>query len=91
MLGSGHVLGSEQTLAIMETEYLYPDLSDRSPPDVWQEAGSPDIRDRARAQVRQILSSHFPSYIDPEADARIRERFPIVLPPEDMDPECGRW
>ncbi len=90
-LGSGHYLGSEQTLAIMETEYLYPDLTDRSPPDVWQEAGSPDIRDKAHAQARQILSTHFPSYIDPEADARIRERFPIVLPPEDMGPECGRW
>ena len=47
--------------------------------------------DHAEARVREILSSHYPSYLDPKVDAEIRARFPIVLDPADMKPGCGRW
>jgi trimethylamine--corrinoid protein Co-methyltransferase len=90
-LGEGHFLGSEQTLALMETEYLYPDITDRTSPNVWQESGSLDIMERAEQRVRQILSTHYPTYIDPHLDEKIREQFPIVLSREHMHPGSGRW
>jgi trimethylamine--corrinoid protein Co-methyltransferase len=83
--GVGHYLGTEQTLALMESEYYYPEIADRSAYGLWESNGSPDIRDAAEVRARELLSSHYPRYIDPKVDAEIRERFPIVLDP------AGRW
>jgi trimethylamine--corrinoid protein Co-methyltransferase len=89
--GEGHFLREEQTLALMRTEYEYPELADRLSPNQWQETGSPDIRTQAGERVKQILSSHYPSYIAPEVDAKIRERFKIELPLSVMTPGDDRW
>jgi len=89
--GPGHYLGSEQTLALMETEFVYPRLGDRSNTDTWEAGGGRDIRERARDRVREILAEHYPSYIDPATDEEIRRRFPIRVPPDAMRPGGGRW
>ena len=89
--GEGHFLREEQTLGLMRTEYEYPELADRSTPDEWVAAGSKDIRVRAGERVRQILSSHYPEYIDPAIDRKIRDRFPIRLAGEHMRAGSNRW
>ena len=89
--GEGHFLGHEQTLGLMETEFLYPDVADRASPGEWEENGALDIRVRARERVRELLSSHYPEYIDAKTDAKLRARFPIHLPREAMRADCGRW
>jgi trimethylamine--corrinoid protein Co-methyltransferase len=89
--GPGHFLGQPQTLELMRSEYLYPEISDRSPIDDWEERGSPDIADVARIRVREMLSSYYPEYIEPAIDKKIRERFPILLDPADMQAGNGRW
>ena len=89
--GPGHYLGSEQTLQLMETEFVYPKLGDRTSTDKWEAGGGRDIRDRARERVREILKSHYPVYIEPCVDEEIRRRFPIVLSRRDMTAESGRW
>jgi trimethylamine--corrinoid protein Co-methyltransferase len=89
--GEGHYLRHPQTLRLMRTEYEYPKLSDRSVPGEWEAAGSPDIRQRAAGRVKSILASHYPEYIDPAVDRKIRDRFPITLPRDAMFPGNGRW
>jgi trimethylamine---corrinoid protein Co-methyltransferase len=89
--GPGHYLGHAQTLSLMKTEFVYPRVGDRSGPDEWQAAGGQDIRERARERTREILSTHYPSYIEPAVDAELRQRFPILVPPEAMRPGNGRW
>jgi trimethylamine--corrinoid protein Co-methyltransferase len=89
--GSGHFLDHPQTLELMESEYLYPTLADRSSTEEWQEKGERDMRERARERVHELLGSHYPSYIEPKADEAIRERFPIRLPQKAMRPDGGRW
>jgi trimethylamine--corrinoid protein Co-methyltransferase len=89
--GEGHFLRTEQTLGLMRTEYEYPALADRSTPGEWQAEGSPDIRLRAGERVKSILSTHYPEYIDPVIDAKIREQFPILLPRDVMTAGSGRW
>ncbi len=89
--GEGHFLREEQTFELMRSEYEYPDLADRLPPSVWEAGGSLDIRELAGERVKQILGSHYPEYIDPAIDRQIRDRFPIVLDPSDMQPGNGRW
>jgi len=89
--GEGHFLRTQQTLGLMRTEYEYPALADRRTPGEWESAGSPDIRQQAGERVRQILSSHYPEYIDPAVDRRIRDAFPILLPEEFMNASSSRW
>ncbi len=89
--GPGHYLGHGQTLELMESEYLYPGIADRTPPGVWQDNGGHDIRYAAREKVTEILSTHYPEYIEPAIDEKIRERFPIALPREAMNAKSGRW
>jgi trimethylamine:corrinoid methyltransferase-like protein len=49
---------------------------------VWEEAGSPDGRERARAEARRILKEHTPPPIPEDIDRKIRERFEILYPCE---------
>ncbi|MEE9596981.1 MAG: trimethylamine methyltransferase family protein, partial [Acidiferrobacterales bacterium] len=90
-LGVGHYLGHSQTLAYMETEYLYPELADRQPHATWEEAGATDMLERARHKVTELLSSHYPAHMGQRTDDIIRERFPIRLSRGDMQPGNDRW
>jgi trimethylamine--corrinoid protein Co-methyltransferase len=89
--GPGHFLGHGQTLQLMQTEYLYPEVADRSSPKEWAERGSQDVLDRARARTRAMLAEHYPVYIEPAVDQAIRTRFPIRLPRANMRASNGRW
>ena len=82
--GEGHYLGHAQTMALMSSEYYYPEFADRDSIKDWEEKGRPDIREKAQARAREILSSHYPSYIDAKLDSEIRTRFDIRLAPQDM-------
>jgi trimethylamine--corrinoid protein Co-methyltransferase len=86
--GPGHFLGHPQTLELMEKDYVYPDVGDRSSPKEWAEQGSTHVIQRARRRTKEILSSHYPDHIDRALDAKIRERFPIRLPRENMTPRA---
>ena len=89
--GEGHFLRTAQTLGLMRSEYEYPALADRSTPGEWEAAGSKDIRVQAGERVRAIMSTHYPQYIDPATDQKIREQFPILLPKDVMNANSGRW
>ncbi len=91
VFGTGHFLDQHQTLELMQTEFLYPEVADRRTPGEWEANGKEDIYQLAHRQVKQVLSSHYPEYIDPVADARIRDKFPIRLSNDDMRPGNGRW
>lgn len=89
--GPGHYLGDDQTLALMESEYAYPPLSDRQTPGAWEDDGSRDMRERARAYTAETLAAHYPGHVDDALDAAIRAEFDIHLPRETMQAGGGRW
>lgn len=89
--GDGHYLGHPQTLDRMRRDFVYPAVGDRSSPDVWEEGGALDVRERARYRVREILGTHYPTHVGREVDDRIRGAFDILLPRSAMDPASGRW
>jgi len=91
VFGAGHYLGHEQTLELMNSEYLYPEIADRLTPGVWGNMGRKNLYQQAHDKVGQMLADYYPVYIDSKADQRIRDRFPIRLQPEDMKPGNGRW
>ena len=89
--GVGHFLGSDQTLALMESDYVYPQIADRGTYSEWRDTGKRDLYELAHEKVKQTLSEHYPVYIDPAVDVKIRERFPITLKREDMQKGSVRW
>lgn len=78
--GPGHFLGSEQTLGLMQSAYVYPTVGDRTSPKEWEELGSTDVLQKAIAKTEEILAAHHPQHIAPDLDRAIRDRFPISLP-----------
>jgi trimethylamine--corrinoid protein Co-methyltransferase len=86
MEGPGHFLGHDQTLSLMQAEYVYPEVGDRASPKEWVEQGSTDIVERARRVARDILANHYPGHIGRPLDAKIRDGFPVKLPSEAMRP-----
>jgi trimethylamine--corrinoid protein Co-methyltransferase len=61
--GPGHYLGHEQTLGLMQSEYIYPRLGDRSSPKEWIENGRPDLLEQTVAKKREILDTFYPGHM----------------------------
>ena len=80
----GHYLGSDQTISVMQSEYLYPDFSDRMSPDEWAIAGKQSPLENAIAKKNDILANYFPSHISDELDHAIREEFKIHVTREQL-------
>ncbi len=78
VLGEGHFLGTDQTLAAMERDYLYPKLADRNTPRGWEEDGAKTAWERANTEARRVLAEHTPDYLTPAQDAVIRAAFKIL-------------
>nr|WP_325250592.1 trimethylamine methyltransferase family protein [Amylibacter sp.] len=78
--GPGHYLGSAQTLSLMQTEYIYPAIGDRTSPKEWMELGKPNLIQKATQRKTEILADRSAARFDPQTDARIREKFKIHLP-----------
>ena len=82
--GPSHFLGHSQTRALMQRDYVYPEVSDRLSPKEWNEKGRPDLLENARQRVAQILSAPRPVHIPTALDEAIRAQFPVRLPAENM-------
>jgi len=78
--GTGHYLGTAQTLGRMQADYVYPVYGDRTSPKEWVELGRPDLIAKATVRKEAILSAPSAAALDPVTDAAIRNAFPIHLP-----------
>lgn len=76
--GPGHYLGSDQTLNLMQTEYVYPSLGNRMSPKEWGEADRPMLLDQAIARKNDILAKA-QMQVDPALDAMIRDNYTIYF------------
>jgi trimethylamine--corrinoid protein Co-methyltransferase len=77
--GPGHYLGHAQTLGLMQTEYIYPAVADRTSPKEWNEIGRPDLVKKAIERKNAILENSAAPLIDPAMDATIRSAFNIYV------------
>ena len=80
----GHYLGSDHTLAVMQSEYIYPEVGNRFSPTLWEQSQKPLAIDSAIRKRDEILATHIPSHISAAIDAEIRAKFPIRLHLEDL-------
>jgi trimethylamine---corrinoid protein Co-methyltransferase len=84
--GPVHYLGHPQTMAVMETDYVYPDVTDRLSPNQWEEVGRVSAVQRAGDKVQDILTNYFPDHVSAEVDTAIRKDYPVLLPIENTKP-----
>jgi trimethylamine--corrinoid protein Co-methyltransferase len=77
--GPNHYLGHGQTLGLMQKEYIYPDIGDRTSPKEWFERDKPELNKTARKKVDTVLNTHYPQHIPAHIDAAIRKKFDIKL------------
>ncbi len=77
--GAGHYLGHDQTLSVMQTEYVYPAVANRMSPKEWEEAQRPDLIQRATKRKHQILKDAPVSLIDDPVRQALRERFVLHM------------
>lgn len=76
----GNFMMSPHTMANIRKEYFQGNgVSDQRSMEKWEEDGSRDARERARAIARKMLSGEKVSCIPEEVDQVIRERFEILL------------
>ena len=76
--GPGHYLGTDQTLDLMQSAFVYPTFGDRTSPKEWAENEKPDLIEKASARKAQLLSQPAVG-LDPLVDAEIRAKFNIHL------------
>ena len=78
--GTGHYLGTDQTLARMQTDSVYPTMGNRMSPKEWDEMGKPDLIANTTKRKEEILASRPAAQLDPKLDSAIRAKFNIHLP-----------
>ena len=64
----------------MQSEYIYPAVSDRSSPKEWEELGKPILVKQAAEKVHSILQSDTKGRFDADLDAKLRAAHNILLP-----------
>lgn len=79
MGGPGHYLGHDQTIGLMQTEYVYPAIGDRSSPKEWEELGKPNLVEVATKYKDEILASFSPTHIPESLDERIRSNYNVLM------------
>ena len=77
--GPSHYLGHGQTLDLMQKEYIYPDVGDRTSPKEWAEQDKPNLIANARKRVDEVLATHHPAHVSAETDNQIRKEFNVLF------------
>jgi trimethylamine--corrinoid protein Co-methyltransferase len=76
----GTFITSPHTLDHMRTEFFAGNgVTDQNSREIWVENGSPDAWARAQKIVKKILAEKEKSYIPPEVEQAIREKFEIMI------------
>ena len=76
----GHFLGHADTIARMQSDFVYPIIADRRTPAEWSADGALDVRTRAIGRAKAILAEPPNRQLPNDADRDIRARFDIKLP-----------
>ena len=87
---AGMYVGNSETLKLMRSSALLPDIADRERREVWKIQGSLDAHARALKTAKRLLCNPNAALIDPESDARVRAAFAGLVPGDVEIPENWR-
>ena len=76
----GNFMVAPHTMKHMRTEYFQGNgVSDKKSRSKWEDNGSMDARENARKIAKKLVANRESTYIAPEVDGAIREKFNILL------------
>jgi trimethylamine--corrinoid protein Co-methyltransferase len=87
---AGMYVGNAETLKLMKSCALLPDIADRERREVWVGQGSLDAHGRALRAAKRLLCKPNAALIDPDADARVRASFAGLVAGDVEVPEHWR-
>jgi trimethylamine--corrinoid protein Co-methyltransferase len=67
----GHFLAQKHTRKYHRREHFIPKFFDTQSYDSWVKAGSKDIREKAKGEVKKILCEHQPPILDKDLEKRL--------------------
>lgn len=73
--GEGHFLGRPETYARMRSDFLYPDVADRSSIEEWQNTDRTDMGHRAAIIANGVLENHWPAHGPADIRTEYVQRF----------------
>ncbi len=76
--GPGHYLGTDKTLALMQSDFVYPTLGNRMSPKEWEESDRPLLLDQAIQRKNEILATAG-NLLAADIDQAIRAKYNIVI------------
>ena len=79
--GEGHFLGRPETYARMRSDFLYPEIADRSPIEEWENTDRFDMGQRASIVACGVLENHWPSHGPADIRAHYMQRFGLLQGP----------
>jgi trimethylamine--corrinoid protein Co-methyltransferase len=77
--GEGHFLGQPETYARMRSDFLYPEIADRTGLGAPVAAG--DMASRASARAAELLRDHHPAHLPRAVVTALCTRFPLLVDP----------
>ena len=86
--GPATILAARQTLELMQNDYVYPLVGDRTSPKEWIELGSTDVVERAARKAGEILGQPLPGPYRP-GERRLRPRAAADSPAARRDAAGG--
>jgi trimethylamine--corrinoid protein Co-methyltransferase len=69
----GHYLAHKHTREYHAKEHFIPQILDTQSYESWAKAGSKDLRDKAKEEVRKILAEHHPPRLDKDIENELEE------------------
>jgi len=69
----GHYLTQKHTLENFRKEHYIPTIINREKRELWEKAGSKDMREIAREKVKKILKEHEPEPLDPDIEKELKD------------------
>ncbi|ABD54518.1 trimethylamine methyltransferase [Jannaschia sp. CCS1] len=78
MGGPGHYLGTDKTLALMQSDFVYPTLGNRMSPKEWEENDKPDLMAGAIARKQAILAEGR-CLVAPAVDREVRAKYSMYF------------
>jgi trimethylamine--corrinoid protein Co-methyltransferase len=83
-------VGNAETLKLIKSCALLPEIADRERREVWVGQGSLDAHARALRAAKRLLCKPNAALIDPDADARVRASFAGLVAGDVEVPEHWR-
>jgi trimethylamine--corrinoid protein Co-methyltransferase len=69
----GHYLTQKHTLENFRKEHYIPMISNRDKRETWEKAGSKDLRETAREEVKKILKQHQPEPLERDVEKELKK------------------